>query len=90
MFTGTIFGQKYIHDLGPGDFEGLKTFNVTMSRNLVLKRVMEALAEEGVFFASEPWPNDIVRIYVKITERNALINAIEIWEARVQSGIISP
>ena len=85
MFTGTLFGRKYIHDSGHSDLEGLKTFNVTMSRNLVSQRVMEALAKEGVFFASEPWPDDIVRIYVKITEKNALVNAIEIWEAKVQS-----
>ena len=83
MFTGTLFGQKYIHDSGPGNLEGLKTFNVTMSRNLVAKRVIEALSKEGVFFVSEPWPNDVVRIYVKITEKNALINAIETWEGKV-------
>lgn len=83
MFTGTVFGQKYIHDSGTGSVVVDRTFNVTMSRNIVAKRVIEQLTEDSVFFATNPGPDKTVTICVALAEKNALVNAIETWEAKV-------
>lgn len=83
MFTGTVHGAKYIDSSGPGSVVLDRTYNVTMIRNIIAKRVIEQLTEEGILFAVNPGPNNKLTICVDMAEKNALINAIEWWEARV-------